>query len=205
MVDHVGVEFLDLGLRHALVVVVRRGGDQVFARRLVQARFIERRIEDSLADLAAQRVQVAELLLGDRLYHVEQVTFGELGDELVVRIVVMNAVGEPHLFQVFLQGLPFGRRAVAPVVLVNRFERTAHGEVVFEILVEKDVPAALGSLGQVIDQFLLRKRKLLETGDFVTDDLDVVETVDDPRGFALRCPAARSQCNSGNSHRCQCK
>ena len=74
----------------------------------------------------------------------------------------MNAVGEPHLFQVFLQGLPFGRRAIAPVVLVNRFERTAHGEVVFEILVEKDVPAALGSLGEVIDQFLLRKRKLLE-------------------------------------------
>ena len=41
--------------------------------------------------------------------------------------------------------------ATSSVVLVNRFERTAHGEVVFEILVEKDVPAALGSLGQVID------------------------------------------------------
>ena len=115
----------------------------------------------------------------------------------------MDAVGEPDLFQVFLQRLPLGRRAVALVILIHRFERAAHGEVVFEILVEQDVAAAFGRFGQIIDQLLLLQRKLLEAGDFVTDDLDVVETVDDPRGFASGSPAARGQCESGNSHRCK--
>ena len=202
-VRHVGVELLDFGLRHTLVIVVRRSGDQVLAGGLVQARLVERSVENGFADLAAQRVQLAELLFGNGLDHVEQVTFGEFGHELVVRIVVMDAVGEPDLFQVFLQRLPLGRRAVALVILIHRFERAAHGKVVFEILVEQDVAAALGRFGQIIDQLLLLQRKLLEAGDFVTDDLDVVETVDDPRGFASGSPAARGQCESGNSHRCK--
>ena len=78
-VRHVGVELLDFGLRHTLVIVVRRSGDQVLAGGLVQARLVERSVENGFADLAAQRVQLAELLFGNGLDHVEQVTFGEFG------------------------------------------------------------------------------------------------------------------------------
>ena len=198
---HVGVERLGLGLAHVVVVVARRGEQQVVAGLLVELRRIERRIEDRPADLAAQGVQGAELLLGDGLDRVEQVAFGEFGHELVVRIVVVDAVGEPYLLEIFLQRLPLGRRAVALIVLVNRLQRAAHGEVHRAVLVEKNVAAAFGSLGEVIDQLLLFERQGVETGNFVTDDLDVVETVDDPRHIALGATAARGQCGNDECHR----
>ena len=125
----------------------------------------------------------------------------EFGHELVVRIVVVDAVGEPYLLEIFLQRLPLGRRAVALIVLVNRLQRAAHGEVHRAVLVEKNVAAAFGSLGEVIDQLLLFERQGVETGNFVTDDLDVVETVDDPRHIALGATAARGQCGNDECHR----
>ena len=187
-----------------MVVVARRGEQQIVARLLVELRRIERRIENRPADLAAQGVQGAELLLGDGLDGVEQVAFGEFGHELVVRIVVVDAVGEPYLFEVLLQRLPLGRRAVALIVLVNRLQRAAHRKVHRAILVEQDVTAAFGSLGKVIDQLLLFERQLFETGNFVTDDLDVVETVDDPRRLAFRA-VARGQCGNNKCHGCKDK
>ena len=82
---HVGVERLGLGLAHVVVVVARRGEQQVVAGLLVELRRIERRIEDRPGSLAAQGVQGAELLLGDGLDRVEQVAFGEFGHERQVR------------------------------------------------------------------------------------------------------------------------
>jgi len=113
----------------------------------------------------------------------------------------MDAVGEPHLFQVLLQRLPFGGRAVSGVILIDHLQRAAHWEIDGAVLVEEDVAPALGRLGQIIDELLLLERQGVEAGDFVTDDLDVVETVDDPRRLALRRLAARRKRNSGKRHR----
>ena len=156
------------------------------------------------ANVAAQGIQGAEFLFGDGLDHVEQVAFGKPGNELVVRIVVVDAVGEPDLFEVLLQRQPFGRSTVALVVFVNDLKRAAHGKVHRAVLVEKNVAAALGGFGKVIDQLFLFERKLLEAGDFVTDDLDIVETVDDPRRFALGA-AARGQSGNNKCHGCNSK
>ena len=199
-VGHGGVELLDLGLGYPLVVVVRRGGHQVRARRLVQTRGVERRVENRLADLAAQGVQLAEALLGDGLDDVEQVALRKFGDELVVRVVVVDAVGEPDLLEVLLQSLPFGRRTVALEVLIDGLQRAAHGQVVLEVLVVEDVTAALGRLREVVNQLLLLERQLLEAGNLVTNHLDVVETVDHPGGLALRMFSARSQHSAKQCH-----
>ena len=200
-IGHVGVELLGLGLAHVAVIVARRGPQQVVAGLLVQPRLVHFGIEDRDAYRPDHVVQLTETLHGNRLANVEEILLGEFGHELVVRIVVVDAVGEPHLFQVLLQRLPFGRRAVAGIILIDCFQRAAHGKVDGAVLVEEDVAAALGGLGQVIDELLLLKRQLVEAGDFVTDDLDVVEAVDDPRRLALRRLAARSKRNSGKRHR----
>jgi len=90
-------------------------------------------------------VQRPELLLGDGLDSVEQIPFGEFGRELVVRIVMVDAVGEPHFLEVLLERLPLGCRAVAAVVFVDDLQRPAHRQVRRTVLVVEDVAAALGA------------------------------------------------------------
>ena len=93
---------------------------------------------------------------------------------------MVNAVGEPHFLEVLLELLEQLARPVARVSPVNRFERAAYAQIVPAVQVEQDVAAAFGRFGQIIDQLLLLQRKLLEAGDFVTDDLDIVEAVGYP-------------------------
>ena len=102
-----------------------------------------------------------------------KVGLAEFGPELVVGVVMVDAVGEPDFLEVLLERLPLGRRAVALEMGVDRLERPADRQVVFEVLVEKAVAAALGDFGQVIDQLLLFQRKLFKGGNLVTDHLDV--------------------------------
>ena len=199
---HPGIEGLGLGLVHPRVVVARRGEQQVLAVRLVEPRRIERRVEDRPANISPQGVQLAEALLGNRLDDVEQVALRELGAELVVRIVVVDAVGEPHLLEVFLERLPLGGRAVAGVVLIDDLQRPPDRKVHAAVLVVENIPAALGSLGQVVDELLLAKGKLVESGHFVADDLDVVETIDDPRCVGPGGVAARGQRGNSACHGC---
>ena len=199
---HLGVEPLGLGLAHAVVVVARRSEQQVVARALVELRGIDRRVENGAADLAPQGVQRPELLLGDGLDRVEQIPFGEFGRELVVRIVMVDAVGEPHFLEVLLERLPLGRRAVAAEVFVDDLQRPAHRQVRRTVLVVEDVAAALGRLGQVIDEFLLLQREVFESGDFVADHLDVVEAIDDPGPVVRGGRAARSEKRQCESHGC---
>ena len=92
----------------------------------------------------------------------------------------MDAVGEPHLLEILLEGLPFGCSAVAAVVRVNRLQCPAYGKIVFEILVEDDIPSAQGGLVEVVDEFLLVKGEVLEAGYFVLQYFDVVERIHYP-------------------------
>ena len=202
-IGHVGIELLGFGLRNPLVVVAARCGDHIHAGGLIEPLGADLRIEDGRADFAAQRIQLAEPLLGNGLDDVEQIALGEFGHELVVRIVMMDAVGEPDLFQVLFERFPLGAFAVARIVLVDRFERAAHGQIVLAILVVEDVAAALRGLGQIVDELLLVERKLGEARDLVTDHLDVVEAVDDPRS-RLRLVGAGARSSGKKCHRCDC-
>ncbi len=200
---HVGIEPLGLGLGHAPVVVARRGQQQVVARFLVQARGIELRIEDGGAHLVAHLGQFAEALRGNRGDGRTQVLLAELGHELVVRIVVVDSVGEPHLLEVLFECEPLRVGAVAAVVLIHGFERAPNGQVEAEVLVEEDVATALGRLGQIVYQLLFAQRERIEARHFIADDLHVVEAIDDPRSLRLLSPVASDERRSCQCHSCK--
>ena len=114
----------------------------------------------------------------------------EAGHELVVGIVVVDAVGEPDAFNV---GHELGPAGVVPVAFVARddgLEGAADLEVVLVVLVEDDVPAADGGFAEVIDQFLLGRRQGLEPGHLVAEDPQVGELVDLPLELAAAGAAA---------------
>ena len=117
--------------------------------------------------------------------------------------MVVDAVGEPHLLEVFFERLPVVGRAVALIIKVECFERAPDRQVGRAVLVEENIAPALGRLGEVVDQLFLFEGKLLESGHFVADDLDVVEAVDDPRPLRVggRPVPARNQGCNGCSHK----
>ena len=196
-IGHATVELFHFGLRHAFVIVVGGSRHQILTFGLIELGLIEFGIENRLADHSPQRIElIAELLDGDRLGNREEILLRKFGYELVVGIVVMNSVGEPHFFEVLLQRFPFGRRPVTVVILINHLQRAAHGKVVFEILVEHDVAAAFGGFGQVVDQLFLPKRQLGKARHLVAENFNIVEAVQDP-GSILRLLFM-----AGNHRRC---
>ena len=196
-IGHATVELFHFGLCHAFVIVVGGSGHQILTFSLIELSLIKFGVENRLADHSPQRIElVAELLDGDRLGNREEILLRKFGYELVVGIVVMNSVGEPHFFEVFLQRFPFGRRTVTVVILINHLQRAAHGKVVFEILVEHDVAAALGGFGQVVDQLFLPERQLGKARHLVAENFNIVEAVQDP-GSILRLLFM-----AGNHRRC---
>lgn len=162
MVDHVGIELLDLGLRNALVVVVRRGEDHVDTFALVEAARVERRIEDGGNDCRSQlltRTEVERQSLigccGEQLF---EILLREFGLELVVAVMVVNAVCKPYLLEVLFEGFPLGCLTVAFVGRIYGLECAADGQVVLEVLVEHYVASAFCGLAEIVyEQFLVER------------------------------------------------
>ena len=179
-----GIEPLDLFLRDPLVVVVGRRDDQVLALGLVDPLGHHGRIENHRLDLSHDLLHRAEvgrkILSGSRGDQLVEISFRKLGMELVGRIVMVNAVGEPHFLEVLLEPLERLARPVARVPPVNRFERAAYAQIVPAVLVEQDVAARQGGLAQVVDQLLLVQRKRVEARNAVFEHLDIVEAVGYP-------------------------
>ena len=155
-------------LRYPVVVIHRRTLQQVGSGCLIHPYRIESGVENDRLDDCRQLFRgtevVRQLLCRNRCHERIEIGFAEFRSELVARIVVMDAVGEPHLLEILLEGLPFGCSAVAAVVRVNRLQCPAYGKIVFEILVEDDIPSAQGGLVEVVDEFLLVKGEVLEAG-----------------------------------------
>ena len=63
----------------------------------------------------------------------------------------MDAVAEPHLFQVLLKGDIVLVGLATTIVTVNFLKGLANHQVVLAVLVKEDVTAVKGSLGEVID------------------------------------------------------
>ena len=68
--------------------------------------------------------------------------------------MVVNAVGKPHLFQVFFEFFELFAVAVTGVSLFDGFEGTADAQIVTAVLIEENVSTTKSSLIQVIDQLL---------------------------------------------------
>ena len=197
---HRGVELFGLVLAHVAVIVAGRRPEHIGAGCLIEPRGVDRRVEDDLAEKIEIRRKAIHAYRCGRL---AEEGFRKLGAELVVGIVVVDAVGEPHFFEVFFERFPLVGRAVSFIIKVERFERAPDRQVGRAVLVEEDVATALGRFGQVVDQLFLFERKPFESGHFVADDLDVVEPVDDPRLLRVggRRVRARTQTCDGCCHK----
>ena len=104
-----------------------------------------------------------------------EVSLAELGKMLRVRVVVVDAVGEPNALQIHFKRLPAHRASVALVTNVNVLQKTADAQVVTVVLVVHDVAAAQASHVQTVHQRLLLVRELVPTWDLVADDFQVRE------------------------------
>ena len=97
--------------------------------------------------------------------------------------MMVDAVGEPHFLEVFLELLETRIFPIAGISLIDGFQRTADPQVVTPVLVEQNVAPAQSGLTQVIDQQLLVQGKRIEPRNPVFQHPDVVEAVRHPIEF----------------------
>ena len=71
--------------------------------------------------------------------------------------MVMNAIGKPHLLQIFLQTLEVLGVLVSLVPGIDFFESGADCKILFTVLVKQNVATLECSLGEVIHKLLLLK------------------------------------------------
>ena len=147
-------------MRHALIVVAGRRGDEVFAVGLVHALGQHRGVEDDGQELVAEVVDGLSVGQGqtariDRVQRLAQELLAELGPELLAAIVMVYAAGEPQALQVGGEGAEVVGVVVYAAVGVDGLQRTAYGEVVTSELVEGDVAAVERGLRQIINEPLL--------------------------------------------------
>ncbi len=129
------VESLDFGLSDtASIEIAGGGGDKVDAVGLVY----------TLGDAVGVEHYVFEYGYGRRLQPDAGKLFAEklareFGHEFIHRIVVMDAVAEPYLFEVFLERTVVGVVGVAVVAGIGHFQSVAQRKIEDAILIPKDV------------------------------------------------------------------
>ena len=123
---------------------------------------------------------------------------GELRQELILGIVVMDTVGEPYALEVLLHEQVL-RVLLVGVVEVDTLEGAADGEVVTAVLVVEDVASLQGSLSEIIDKGLLLKGKRVEVRYLVPKHFEVIEFVHVVIDFLCFVVPAREgeECQSG--------
>ena len=85
----------------------------------------------------------------------------------------MNTIGEPNALQIGLKTEPLSRSLIALVIEVQRFTRTAHLQIVFAVLVKKNITAPESSFSQIIYECLLISSKALEIGHPIAENAQV--------------------------------
>ena len=203
---HLGVEGVHLGLRQvSLVVVVGRSLNQVHVSTLDGAFREDRRVEDDRRKLGEQLVYGLSFAEGElrRLYLSDTVSkelLRERGENLILGVVVVNAVGEPDSLEVCLQRLELLILPIALVRRVHRFQRAADRKVIATVLVCQDIAPHQSRLGEVIKQLLLPEAQLLEAGHLITEDLQVCELVHYVVEGSLAALCLRGRLVAASSH-----
>ena len=174
------VELLSLSLTDAAVVVLCRGQQQIHAVGLVHTLGHHLWVENHRAQHIAQFLRALALghwqLGGGEAHHcLAEELLGEAWYELLAAIVMMDAVGEPHPFEIDRQGLEVVALSVAFVVGVDALQGLADTQVVFAVLVVEDVSSLQRSLSEVVNVLLLLKGEGLESFYLVAKHLKVSE------------------------------
>ncbi len=98
-------------------------------------------------------------------------------EDFVLRIMVVDAVGEEYPFGIDQKILIFSCFRINGCVLQNGFQRMADAQVVFAVLVPEDVPAVLGGFCQVIGVFFLLQAQVFPARNAVAHDFQVCEGI----------------------------
>ena len=175
------IVMLSLLLRHSVVIVAGRCLHEILAVGLVDALGQHVRIEDDRTEhvhhLLLGAVAAGQHFKGRVVDSLAQPRFREVGLELLAAIVMIDAIGEPHPFQVYGHRKEVLALAVARKVQVQVLQQLANRQVVFAKLIGGDVPTGQCGFGQIIDIFLLLQRQLLETIQAVSQHLQVSEAL----------------------------
>ena len=167
-----GVICLCFGLCHALIVVASRVHQQVYAR--IGAHFLG---QHSRVKHHVQQLYVVFLLEVTLLAGLHEPLARAFGQKLVLAVVMMDAVGEPHTLQIQHKFVPFLRGLVAGVVLVHALADAANTQIVAAILVRQDVPTPQCGFAQVVHKSLLLNTQVLKSGHAIAQYTQVIKLI----------------------------
>ena len=138
---------LCFSLGHTFVVVVSRREEQVFAvktQTLWHYSWVEHHWQDSCV--------VGHACFSTRL---DKPLLREFWLELVGSIVMVNTIGKPYAFEVFLEVKELSACLVALVLGVEGFECATDAQVVATVLIVEDITTVQSCFGEVINEGLL--------------------------------------------------
>ena len=147
----------------------------------------------------------AQVTVADGLHQAHEIFFRTSGEELVLGVVMMDAVREEHALCVNGEILELVAVTVPVVVLEDVLQNLADPQVVPPVLIPVYVAAPFGRLGEVINIFFLLKAEVLPSFDPVPHDAEVRKLVDkvlEPSVGGGIMPARRERENRACS--CEC-
>ena len=109
-------------------------------------------------------VQQALIRLPDRLHQRGEIFASAFREELILGIVVMNAVGEEQPFGIIGEPEEFLAFPVALIPHENRLYGMADGQIILAVLVPENVAAILRRFGKMVGILLLLQRQFLPSG-----------------------------------------
>ena len=125
------------------------------------------------------------------------------GHELILGIVMMDAVAEKDPFGIGLESRPIRCGTIHRGVRQNGFQHLPDGQVIAAILVPGNVPAIFGRLTQVIGIFFLLQAQFLPPRNPVADDFQVCkffhQILEGIRSF-LGCARCQNGSRKRNQH-----
>ena len=95
----------------------------------------------------------------------------KLRQELILAVVVMNTIREPHTLQVAFESLELLRLAAVRIVVIQRFQRPTDTQIIPAVLVKQDIASLQCRLAQIIDKRLLLNAQTIEARHVVTQNL----------------------------------
>ena len=194
-VFHLRIEVVDLLRRYAVIEIDGGGFYQVFLRSLI----LQRGIEFGIVDHLQQEIP-ADGIFAHGVHQRGEIILRACRQDLVVGVVMVDAVAEEHALGIDQEVVPLGRGAVNGLILEDGLEDVADFQVVLEILVPGDVAAGFGRFAEVIDIFFLLQGKVFPARHLVAEHLDVGEFVDGilETGIAcLRSAGCQGEAQSG--------
>ncbi len=91
--------------------------------------------------------------------------------------MVVNAIAEPYLFEIFLKSLEVFGITVSIVAGIDLFKEATELEIILAILIPDDVASHLRSLRQIVKHLFLIKRETGIFRHFIAEHFDVGKAI----------------------------